>query len=176
MLGGHARIRLTEPLGYRDMVTALQHAELILTDSGGIQEEAPTFQKPVLVMREVTERPEATQLGIARLVGTDADAIERCGTAVLDGGGWRALVALHESETAPSLGTPAPEGKPLPGRHTTVQIEEDLSAGVARARMQTLTRYPNPYGDGLAGERIADIVIHELAGPPRRTLDWEGPS
>jgi UDP-N-acetylglucosamine 2-epimerase (non-hydrolysing) len=70
MLSGHAQIELSEPLSYPDMVAAMQHARLILTDSGGIQEEAPALSRPVLVLRAVTERPEAVELGVARVTGT----------------------------------------------------------------------------------------------------------
>ena len=62
---------LVEPLDYLSLVRQMRRARLILTDSGGIQEEAPTFGKPVLVMRETTERPEGVEAGVARLVGTD---------------------------------------------------------------------------------------------------------
>jgi UDP-N-acetylglucosamine 2-epimerase len=75
LLGGHERIQLLEPLSYRDLVHVLQDATLVLTDSGGIQEEAPVFGKPVLVLRRDTERPEAIDAGIALLVGTDKSAI-----------------------------------------------------------------------------------------------------
>lgn len=75
ILAGHPRITLAEPLGYPQLVQAMQDARFILTDSGGIQEEAPALGKPVLVLRSVTERPEAVELGVARLVGTDPDAI-----------------------------------------------------------------------------------------------------
>ncbi len=70
-----ARLLLTDPLSYRDLVWLLDRCRLVLTDSGGIQEEAPTFHKPVLVMREVTERPEGIEAGVARLVGTDRTRI-----------------------------------------------------------------------------------------------------
>jgi len=66
---------LVPPLGYRQLVEAMARSTLILTDSGGIQEEAPFLGKPVLVMRDVTERPEAVALGVASLVGTDADRL-----------------------------------------------------------------------------------------------------
>ncbi len=65
------RLLLTDPLSYTDLVWMLDRCRLVLTDSGGIQEEAPSFQKPVLVMRDVTERPEGVAAGVARLVGTD---------------------------------------------------------------------------------------------------------
>lgn len=71
ILAGHERISLIPPLDYVSLVHLIRRATLILTDSGGIQEEAPTFGKPVLVLREVTERPEAVQAGCARIVGTD---------------------------------------------------------------------------------------------------------
>jgi len=122
LLSDHPRIHLTEPLDYFDMVTALQSASLILTDSGGIQEEAPTFGTPVLVLRKVTERPEGIDAGVAELVGTDGPLIVERGIAALE-------------------------------------------RGESSAR-------PNPYGDGRAGERIADIVVADLTGVPRRTEDW----
>jgi UDP-N-acetylglucosamine 2-epimerase len=75
LLGGHERIHLLQPLSYRDLVHVLQDTTLVLTDSGGIQEEAPVFGKPVLVLRRDTERPEAIDAGAALLVGTDELAI-----------------------------------------------------------------------------------------------------
>jgi UDP-N-acetylglucosamine 2-epimerase (non-hydrolysing) len=74
-LDGAANVRLIEPLGYVPFVDLMRRAHLLLTDSGGIQEEAPSLGKPVLVMREKTERPEAVEAGTARLVGTDEDRI-----------------------------------------------------------------------------------------------------
>jgi UDP-N-acetylglucosamine 2-epimerase (non-hydrolysing) len=71
----HERVRLLPPMGYQPLVAEMAHSHLILTDSGGIQEEAPFLKKPVLVLRDVTERPEAVELGVARLVGTDTAAI-----------------------------------------------------------------------------------------------------
>lgn len=124
ILEGHARIALTEPLDYLDLVAALRRAALVLTDSGGIQEEAPTFGVPVLVLRRVTERPEGIEAGVAELVGTDARRILERSLAVL---------------RAPKTGG----------------------------------RKANPYGDGRAGERIADIVVAELTGRARRTEDWK---
>jgi UDP-N-acetylglucosamine 2-epimerase (non-hydrolysing) len=75
LLGGHPRITLTEPLGYPELVRAMRDARFILTDSGGIQEEAPALGKPVLVLRSATERPEAVELGVAELVGTETESI-----------------------------------------------------------------------------------------------------
>jgi UDP-N-acetylglucosamine 2-epimerase (non-hydrolysing) len=71
LLGGHERIVVTEPLDYSDLVRALRRSALVLTDSGGIQEEAPTFGVPVLVLRDTTERVSAVEAGGAWLVGTD---------------------------------------------------------------------------------------------------------
>jgi UDP-N-acetylglucosamine 2-epimerase (non-hydrolysing) len=75
LLEGTERIHLTEPLGYIDFVSLLRSCFLVLTDSGGIQEEAPTFRKPVLVLRKVTERPEASQFGMAKIIGMSREAI-----------------------------------------------------------------------------------------------------
>tara|TARA_B100001123_G_scaffold316960_1_gene355037 strand:- start:29238 stop:30449 length:1212 start_codon:yes stop_codon:yes gene_type:complete len=83
ILNDHPRIHLTEPLGYFDLITTVKHASLILTDSGGIQEEAPTFGVPVLVLRQTTERPEAIEAGIAQMVGTDRDRIVNEATKIL---------------------------------------------------------------------------------------------
>jgi UDP-N-acetylglucosamine 2-epimerase (non-hydrolysing) len=127
LLGDHARILLTQPLDYLDLVHALKRAALVITDSGGIQEEAPSFGAPVLVLREVTERPEGIRAGVARLVGTNREAITRAAAEVLAGSG--------------------------------------RGAGSAR---------PNPYGDGHAAERIADILAQRLTGRARHTSDWEG--
>ncbi len=69
------RVHCIDPLGYEPFVHLLKKAHIVLTDSGGIQEEAPALGKPVLVMREVTERPEAVEAGTVRLVGADYDAI-----------------------------------------------------------------------------------------------------
>ncbi len=83
-LSGQANIHLTAPLGYPSFVAAMARCHFILCDSGGIQEEAPSLGKPVLVMRSVTERPEAVQAGTARLVGTDVQRILSEATRLLD--------------------------------------------------------------------------------------------
>ena len=70
-----ANLRLIEPLGYVEFVDLMRRAHILLTDSGGIQEEAPSLGKPVLVMRDKTERPEAVEAGTARLVGADENRI-----------------------------------------------------------------------------------------------------
>lgn len=127
ILGGHPRIDLLDPVDYFDLMAVVRWADLVLTDSGGIQEEAPSFGTPVLVLREVTERPEGIEAGAAELVGTDRARILQRG---------RELLA-------------------------------DARAG--RGRREGL----NPYGDGLAGERIADIVVNALTDTPRVTTDWQ---
>jgi UDP-N-acetylglucosamine 2-epimerase (non-hydrolysing) len=71
LLGNVPHVRLTDPVSYEDLLRLMRRCHFILTDSGGIQEEAPSFHKPVLVLREVTERPEGVEAGTARLVGTD---------------------------------------------------------------------------------------------------------
>ena len=125
ILGGRPRIHLVDPLSYGDLLAVLRRASLVLTDSGGIQEEAPAFDAHTLVLREVTERPEAVQAGAATLVGTDPGRILAEAARRLEGGA---------------------EGAPI----------------------------RNPYGDGRAGERIADILMAALTGSPRETSDWEG--
>ncbi|HVO33321.1 MAG TPA: UDP-N-acetylglucosamine 2-epimerase (non-hydrolyzing), partial [Elusimicrobiota bacterium] len=75
VLGGHARIHLIPPIDYLDLVNLLEKAYLVVTDSGGIQEEAPALGKPVLVLRKVTERPEAVEAGTARVVGLDQQGV-----------------------------------------------------------------------------------------------------
>ncbi|MGF1765942.1 UDP-N-acetylglucosamine 2-epimerase (non-hydrolyzing) [Enterovibrio makurazakiensis] len=75
ILAGHHNIRLIEPQEYLPFIYLLTHSHIILTDSGGIQEEAPSLGKPVLVMRDTTERPEAVEAGTVKLVGTNRDSI-----------------------------------------------------------------------------------------------------
>ena len=126
VLGDHPRIHLVESLAYQDMVMVLRKAVLILTDSGGIQEEAPTFGVPVLVLREVTERTEALEAG-AVMVGSNEDDI-------------------------------VTEGSRLLGRTETIE-----------------RKIASPFGDGRAGERIADIIVSQLTGSSRSMTDWSGP-
>ena len=83
VLGGLPNLHLREPLDYGDLVRRLMRCRFVLTDSGGIQEEAPTFGKPVLVLRETTERPEGIAAGVARLVGTRQDAIVAAASLLL---------------------------------------------------------------------------------------------
>ena len=112
IFGGDERIRIIEPLDVLDFHNFLAHSYMILTDSGGIQEEAPSLGKPVLVMRDTTERPEGIAAGTLKLVGTDEETI------------YKAFKQLLE--------------------------DPDEYARMSEAS--------NPYGDGLASKRIADIL------------------
>lgn len=82
-LAGEPRIILVEPLTYPALVEHMMRSYFVITDSGGIQEEAPFLRKPVLVVRNVTERPEAVELGLARLVGTDEEKLFQSGAELL---------------------------------------------------------------------------------------------
>ena len=84
LLGALGNVLLTEPLDYHQFAHALASARIVLTDSGGVQEEAPSLGKPVLVMRDTTERPEAVDAGTVRLVGTDGHAIRAALERLLD--------------------------------------------------------------------------------------------
>jgi len=92
LLGSHPRAFLTEPLDYPHLVGAIQRCTLVLTDSGGLQEEAPSLGKPVLVLRETTERPEAVTAGTARLVGTQVATVVGAAVELLtDAGAYSAM-------------------------------------------------------------------------------------
>ncbi len=112
ILGGLDNVALTDPLDYPHFVRLLSESTLALTDSGGVQEEAPSLGKPVLVMRETTERPEGIAAGTARLVGTDKNRI----------------------------------------------VSEIFSLLDDEAAYNAMARAHNPFGDGRAAERIAEIV------------------
>lgn len=116
ILGNHERIRIIEPLEVLDFHNFLNKAYLILTDSGGIQEEAPSLGKPVLVMRDTTERPEGVAANTLKLVGTDEDVIYR-------------------------------------------NFKQLLNDKIAYEKM---SKASNPYGDGFASKRIADILVSDL--------------
>ena len=96
LLSGISNVHLIEPLDYLPFVHLMTRATLILTDSGGIQEEAPSLGKPVLVMRDTTERPEAVEAGTVRLVGTDARTIVEGVSRLLDDAGeYRRMSVAH---------------------------------------------------------------------------------
>ncbi|MBT3306050.1 MAG: UDP-N-acetylglucosamine 2-epimerase (non-hydrolyzing), partial [Alphaproteobacteria bacterium] len=96
ILGERANIHLIEPQEYLPFVYLMERAHLVLTDSGGIQEEAPSLGKPVLVMRDVTERPEAVAAGTVKLVGTDTDTIiGECANLLDDAGTYQTMSHAH---------------------------------------------------------------------------------
>ncbi|MDP2440565.1 non-hydrolyzing UDP-N-acetylglucosamine 2-epimerase [Rhodoferax sp.] len=96
LLAGIANIHLIEPLDYLPFVYLMNRAHIILTDSGGIQEEAPSLGKPVLVMRDTTERPEAVQAGTVKLVGTEVAAITKnLRTLLTDNGAYNSMARAH---------------------------------------------------------------------------------
>lgn len=121
ILSGLSNVALIEPLEYLPFVWLMDSSDLILTDSGGIQEEGPSLGKPVLVMRAVTERPEAVEAGTVMLVGTDREKI----------------------------------------------IQGVESVLLDRALYRRMSRAHNPYGDGRAAERIADILLQWAGGAAR---------
>lgn len=95
-LGGHANVSLIPPQDYLPFVHLMRRADVILTDSGGVQEEAPSLGKPVLVMRETTERPEAVTAGTVKLVGTDADLIvKEVATLLTDKAAYSEMARSH---------------------------------------------------------------------------------
>lgn len=96
VLGGHKNVHLIPPLDYLPFLYLMRRAELIVTDSGGIQEEAPSLGKPVLVTRDTTERPEAVDAGTAELVGTDMDKLlQRLGVLLDDPEAYQAMSRAH---------------------------------------------------------------------------------
>lgn len=115
VLGGLANVDLRAPLDYLELVSVLRSVRLVLTDSGGIQEEAPTFGKPVLVLRNETERPEGLAAGVARLVGTERQTIVAAARRLLD----------DEAEYARM----ARAGNPYGDGHAATRIVTILSGG-----------------------------------------------
>ncbi|MEY4772256.1 non-hydrolyzing UDP-N-acetylglucosamine 2-epimerase [Vulcanococcus sp.] len=96
LLGDHPRAFLTEPLDYDRLVAAMRGATLLLTDSGGLQEEAPALGKPVLVLRRTTERPEAVDAGTAKLIGTDsADIVRETALLLESSAAYEAMARAH---------------------------------------------------------------------------------
>jgi UDP-N-acetylglucosamine 2-epimerase (non-hydrolysing) len=119
-LGSHHAFTLTPPLDYRDFVSVMKQSTLILSDSGGVQEEAPSLGKPVLVLRERTERQEAIDAGTAKLVGTDAKALVAEASKLLaDAHVYRAMASRRN---------------PFGDGHASARIEAALREHWARAR------------------------------------------
>ncbi|MFF4352396.1 non-hydrolyzing UDP-N-acetylglucosamine 2-epimerase [Streptomyces sp. NPDC001530] len=119
-LEGRAGISLMEPLDYLDFAATLAECDLVLTDSGGIQEEAPSLSKPALVLRTTTERPEAVEAGAARLIGTDPDVIEGAATTLLD----------DPAEYRRMAGAGNPFGDGQSAARVLAQLAEDFAADV----------------------------------------------
>jgi UDP-N-acetylglucosamine 2-epimerase (non-hydrolysing) len=119
LLAAEPRIVLLPPLRYLEFVALLDRADLVLTDSGGVQEEAPTFAKPILVMRDVTERPEGVEAGVARLVGTSEAAIA-----------GEALALLRDPARYAAMATGV---NPYGDGHAAERIAAHLSAGAPAA-------------------------------------------
>ncbi len=97
LLGGVERVYLIPPLDYWSFIQLMTRSYLVLTDSGGVQEEAPSLGKPVLVMREVTERPEAAEAGLAKVIGTDPQTIIEETSALLRDAGLYRRMAQREN-------------------------------------------------------------------------------
>ena len=96
LLTGIDNIKLIEPQQYLEFVYLMDRSNIILTDSGGIQEEAPSLGKPVLVMRDTTERPEAVDAGTVKLVGTNADIIcSELDSLLTDEAAYKAMSFAH---------------------------------------------------------------------------------
>jgi UDP-N-acetylglucosamine 2-epimerase len=116
-LNNRNNIRLIDPVDYLDMVFLMSRAFVILTDSGGIQEEGPALGRPVLVMRDLTERPEAVATGVVKLVGTDPDVIDREVSLLLDD------EAVYRDRARPVF----PYGNGTASREIVAQLMAELS-------------------------------------------------
>jgi len=125
-LGGLPHVHLLEPLDYLDFVNLMAASFLILTDSGGVQEEGPSLGKPVLVMREVTERPEAVKYGTVRLVGLDEETIVQATTRLMTD--KRAYNAMATATN--------PYGDGLASRRTVGFIKRYLGVGKVRGALK----------------------------------------
>lgn len=115
---GHLQVHLLKPLDYPDLLAILQASYFIMTDSGGIQEESPTYQKPVIILRDVTERPEVVEAGCGILVGTDLDKIVKVSSQLMDD---RAYYLQHAEVDNPF-------GDGQAADRILNQIEKDLNA------------------------------------------------
>ncbi|MHC3468708.1 non-hydrolyzing UDP-N-acetylglucosamine 2-epimerase [Streptomyces sp. 7R007] len=119
-LEGQQGISLVEPLGYLDFAATLAECDLVLTDSGGVQEEAPSLSKPALVLRTTTERPEAVEAGAARLIGTDPEAIVTWAERLLD----------DPAQYRSMAGAGNPFGDGMATARILAQLAEDFAADV----------------------------------------------
>jgi UDP-N-acetylglucosamine 2-epimerase (non-hydrolysing) len=157
-LAGHPRISLLPPLGYVDFVSALDHAALVLTDSGGVQEEAPALGKPVLVLRDNTERPEAVEAGTARLVGTNRRRIvEETERLLDDTAHYRSMATAHNS-FGDGFASERILGALLDDQR--VSNSQHLRAGVHRTANGSTHSQPRNQGDWRRYQRNGDVVDH----------------
>lgn len=138
-LGDHPNVRLVDPLDYHVFVHAQQSADLILTDSGGVQEEAPALGVPVLVMRDTTERPEGVEAGCSILVGTDPWVMLNHATRLLDD-----TVEWHEMSMAEN-----PYGDGRSARRIVARLERDLVSRLDRI-VPGVTPAPKPVAQPIA--------------------------
>jgi UDP-N-acetylglucosamine 2-epimerase len=121
ILADHPRVHLLAPVDYATLVSLLKRCELVITDSGGIQEEAPSLGKPVLVMRDTTERPEGVRAGTAKLIGTSRDRIVAEAERLLrDGAAYAAMAHAHN-----------PYGDGHAGEHIVDVLQAALAARTA---------------------------------------------
>jgi len=128
-LRDHANVLLTDPVDYPELVFLLKRCHFVVTDSGGIQEEAPSFGKPVLVTRETTERPEAMELGLAKLVGTNEERLFAEMTVLLDDPGAYSQMSR--------IANPYGDGR------ASFRIAQQLVATAGRAHKRSAGQIPN---------------------------------
>ena len=126
ILGNHERIHLIDPLDVTELHNLMNRSYLVMTDSGGLQEEAPSLGKPVLVLRNETERPEAVDAGTVKIAGVDEDVIKDLAFTLLSD----------------------------------------------KAEYEKMSKAANPYGDGLASERIADAILYYFGLSPEKPEDF----
>ena len=125
-MGNHKRIHLIEPLDVTELHNLMNISYLVMTDSGGLQEEAPSLGKPVLVLRNETERPEAIEAGTVRLAGVCEENIKEL-----------AFILLSNKE-----------------------------------EYEKMSKATNPYGDGLASERIVDAILYAFGISDKKPQDF----
>jgi UDP-N-acetylglucosamine 2-epimerase (non-hydrolysing) len=171
MLGSHPRVSLVEPLGYEPFVLAMNSAHIILSDSGGVQEEAPALGKPVLVLRNTTERPEAVEAGTARLVGTEVDAIvSACEQLLTDPDAYRAMAQAsnpfgdgHASERILDVLAKSVVGIRRREKADQARPVEDFPAGVhLPAEPQVIAdRFAAPLQERMSAHALSDHILDE---------------
>ncbi|MHB2266471.1 non-hydrolyzing UDP-N-acetylglucosamine 2-epimerase [Aliihoeflea sp. PC F10.4] len=157
-LGDHPYVSLLPPLDYVDFVSALDHAELILTDSGGVQEEAPALGKPVLVLRDNTERPEAVEAGTALLVGTNRHTIVEEAARLLDDKAHYHSMATAHNPFGDGFASERILGALLDDRR--ISDYQYSWTGVYRPADGSAHSQPRIEGDRRRYQRDGDVVDH----------------